>query len=176
MTGRIVLHLDPGLGWTLPVFVACCRDCGTELARHPNQATATRAASRTRCPACGTRTARRLPGTTSPATDLALSRGRPLEPARRPRPSEPRPQPAQGGMPPAAPARPRSRPARSSGRSMTMAHRPIWLIDMGDGTWSACCMACRIALYRGAKAGADRAARGHYCEPVIPLGRRRRSA
>jgi hypothetical protein len=51
--------------------------------------------------------------------------------------------------------------------------RTTRLIDMGDGTWAVCCMACRIALYRGPKAGADRAARGHYCEPVIPLGRRR---
>ena len=36
-----------------------------------------------------------------------------------------------------------------------MARRTTWLIDMGDGTWSVCCMACRIALYRGGKAGAD---------------------
>ena len=57
-----------------------------------------------------------------------------------------------------------------------MTRRTTWLIDMGDGTWSVCCMACRIALYRGSKAGADRAARSHYCEPVLPLGRRRRSA
>jgi len=54
--------------------------------------------------------------------------------------------------------------------------RPIWLIDLGDGTWAVSCMACRIALYRGPKAGADRAARGHSCEPVLPLGRRRRPA
>jgi hypothetical protein len=54
--------------------------------------------------------------------------------------------------------------------------RTTWLIDMGDGTWAVSCMACRIALYRGPKAGADRAARGHYCEPVVPLGRRRRPA
>ena len=57
-----------------------------------------------------------------------------------------------------------------------MARRTTWLIDMGDGTWSVCCMACRIALYRGAKAGADRAAATHDCEPVVPLDRRRRSA
>ena len=55
-----------------------------------------------------------------------------------------------------------------------MAHRNLWLIDMGDGTWAVCCMACRLALYRGAKVGADRAARGHRCEPVLPPGRRRR--
>ena len=74
MSGRIVLHLDQGLGWTAPVFVAGCRDCGIELARSTDQAVAERTARRTRCPACGTRTARRLPGTTSPATDLALAR------------------------------------------------------------------------------------------------------
>jgi hypothetical protein len=32
-----------------------------------------------------------------------------------------------------------------------MAHRNLWLIDMGDGTWAVCCPACRLALYRGAK-------------------------
>jgi DNA-directed RNA polymerase subunit RPC12/RpoP len=76
MSGRITLHLDRGLGWTKPLVVAGCGDCGTELARSTDQATAERAARRTRCPACGTRTARRLPGTTSPATDLALAWGR----------------------------------------------------------------------------------------------------
>ena len=74
MSGRISVHLDKGLGWTAPVFVAGCRDCGTELARSTSQAVAERTARRTRCPACGTRAARRLPGTTSPATDLALAR------------------------------------------------------------------------------------------------------
>ena len=54
--------------------------------------------------------------------------------------------------------------------------RPIWLVDLGDGTWAVSCMACRLALYRGSKAGAERAARHHYCEPVLPLGRRRRPA
>ena len=57
-----------------------------------------------------------------------------------------------------------------------MPRRTTWRIDMGDGTWSVCCMACRIALYRGPKAGADRAANRHACEPVLPLGHRRRSA
>jgi hypothetical protein len=57
-----------------------------------------------------------------------------------------------------------------------MARRTTWLIDMGDGTWAVSCMACRIALYRGPKAGAERAARCHACEPVLPLGRRRRPA
>ena len=84
MTGRIVLHLEKGLGWTKPLVVACCGECGTELARSTRQALAERTARRTRCPACGTRTARRLPGTTSPATDLALARGR-RELAGRPR-------------------------------------------------------------------------------------------
>jgi hypothetical protein len=37
-------------------------------------------------------------------------------------------------------------------------------------------MACRIALYRGPKHIADRAAAAHSCEPVIPLGRRHRPA
>ena len=76
MRGRIVLHLDRGLGWTAPVFVAGCGDCGTELARSTDQAVAERTAHRTRCPVCGARTARRLPGTTSPASDLAVARGR----------------------------------------------------------------------------------------------------
>jgi len=57
-----------------------------------------------------------------------------------------------------------------------VARRTTWLIDLGDGTWAVCCMACRLALYRGPRAGADRAADRHYCEPVVPLGRRRRSA
>ncbi len=57
-----------------------------------------------------------------------------------------------------------------------MARRSLWLIDLGDGTWAVSCLACRIALYRGPKAGADRAAAAHACEPVLPLGRRRRPA
>ncbi len=76
MSGRIAVHLDKGLGWTKPLFVAGCGDCGTELARSTDQAVAERTARRTRCPACGTRTARRLPGTTSTATDVAVARGR----------------------------------------------------------------------------------------------------
>jgi hypothetical protein len=76
VSGRIATYLDRGLGWTLPVFVACCRTCGTELARNTRQHAAERAARRRRCPACGTRGARRLPGTTSLATDLELARGR----------------------------------------------------------------------------------------------------
>jgi hypothetical protein len=38
VSGRIAVHLDTGLGWTAPVFVAGCRDCGTELARSTSQA------------------------------------------------------------------------------------------------------------------------------------------
>jgi hypothetical protein len=76
VSGRITTYLDRGLGWTLPVFVACCRVCGTELARHTKQHAAERIAHRTRCPTCGTRGARRLPGTTSLASDLALTSGR----------------------------------------------------------------------------------------------------
>ena len=82
MSGRIILHLDRGLGWTKPLVVACCAVCGAELARHANPDRALRAARRTRCPACGTRSTARLPGTTSPATDLALASGRP-QPSRR---------------------------------------------------------------------------------------------
>jgi DNA-directed RNA polymerase subunit RPC12/RpoP len=85
MSGRIAVHLDKGLGWTAPWFVAGCGDCGTELARSTDQATAERTAARTRCPACGTRTARRLPGTTSPASDLALAGGQRRRPPADPR-------------------------------------------------------------------------------------------
>jgi hypothetical protein len=84
MSRRITVSLDSGLGWTKPVFVAGCGDCGTELARSTNQATAERAAARTRCPSCGARTARRLPGTTSPASDLAVVTGRTWPAARQP--------------------------------------------------------------------------------------------
>jgi hypothetical protein len=76
-SGRIVLHQDPGLGWTKPQVVACCAVCGSELARHSDPDRALRAARRRRCPACGTRSAARRPGTTSLATDLALARGQP---------------------------------------------------------------------------------------------------
>jgi hypothetical protein len=83
VSGRITLHLDRGLGWTKPMAVACCGICGAELARHPNPDRALRAAHRRRCPACGTRSAARLPGTTSPATDLALAQGWPQFSGRR---------------------------------------------------------------------------------------------
>jgi hypothetical protein len=55
-----------------------------------------------------------------------------------------------------------------------VARRPIWLINMADGTWSVCCMVCRLPLYRGTRAGAERAAANHDCEPVLHLGRRHR--
>jgi hypothetical protein len=173
MSGRITLHLDKGLGWTKPFIVACCGVCGTELARHPNQDRAIRAACRRRCPGCGTRTARRLPGTASPATDLALSRGLASPLGRQRRPPAHRPPPTSPAIPPATP-RPRPRPVRSPGRSPVMARGSTWQIDMGDGTWAVCCMACRLALYRGDKRTADRVFAGHRCEPVVPLGRRRR--
>jgi hypothetical protein len=83
VSGRIVLHLDRGLGWTKPLAVAGCGLCGAELARHPNPDRALRAARRRRCPACGTCSAARLPGTTSLAADLALARGRPVPLRRR---------------------------------------------------------------------------------------------
>jgi hypothetical protein len=83
MSGRITLHLDRGLGWTKPLVVACCGICGAELARHANPDRALRAAHRRRCPACGTRSTRRLPGTTSLAADLALVRGQPQQWRRR---------------------------------------------------------------------------------------------
>jgi len=83
VSGRIVLHLDRGLGWTTPLVVAGCGICGAELARHPNPDRALRAAHRRRCPACGTRSAGRLPGTTSLAADLALIQGRPQSSGRR---------------------------------------------------------------------------------------------
>jgi hypothetical protein len=57
-----------------------------------------------------------------------------------------------------------------------VARRNLWLIDMGDGTWSVCCMDCRATLYRGNKQTAHREFDRHCCEPVIPLGRWRRPA
>jgi hypothetical protein len=93
VSGRITSYLDRGLGWTRPVVVACCGDCGTELARNTQQQVAERAARRTRCPACGTRGARRLPGTTSLATDLATARGRWELAARRRCPPDRQPMP-----------------------------------------------------------------------------------
>jgi hypothetical protein len=170
VSGRIVLQLDKGLGWTKPLTVACCAVCGTELARHPSQDRAIRAARRRRCPACGTRSARRLPGTTSPASDLTLSRGLTSPLSRQRQPPVHRP----SLTPPPPTPRSRPRPVRSPGRSPVMARGSTWQVDMGDGTWAVCCMACRLPLYRGDKRTADRVFAGHRCEPVVPLGRRRR--
>jgi DNA-directed RNA polymerase subunit RPC12/RpoP len=83
VSGRIVLHQDPGLGWTKPLVVACCAVCGAELVRHRSADRALRAARRRRCPGCGTRSAARLPGTTSLAADLAPVQGRPHSSDRR---------------------------------------------------------------------------------------------
>jgi hypothetical protein len=83
VSGRIVLCLDRGLGWTKPLVVACCAVCGVELARHRSADRALRAAHRRRCPACGTRSPARLPGTTSLAADLALAQGQPAPMSRR---------------------------------------------------------------------------------------------
>ena len=55
-----------------------------------------------------------------------------------------------------------------------MPNRNLWRIDMGDGTWAVCCMACRLAVYRGSKPVANRAFASHRCEPVLPLRRPRR--
>jgi len=98
MSGRITVHLDRGLGWTKPLVVASCGVCGAELARHPNPDRALRAARGRRCPACGTRSGQRLPGTTSLAADLARIQGRPQPFGRR-------------GWPPARHVAPRSRAA-----------------------------------------------------------------
>jgi hypothetical protein len=97
VSGRIVLQLDKGLGWTAPLFVAGCGDCGTELARSTDRAAAERAAARRRCPVCGTRAARRLPGTTSLNTDLALARGRRGFVGRRRTPDRPAPRSQRAG-------------------------------------------------------------------------------
>ena len=49
-----------------------------------------------------------------------------------------------------------------------MARSIIWQIDMGDGTWSACCMGCRLPLGRGPRAAVARLAGAHVCEPPSP--------
>jgi hypothetical protein len=57
-----------------------------------------------------------------------------------------------------------------------MARRTTWLIDMGDGTWAVCCMACRIALFRGPRPAPTAPPPATTANPSFPLGRRRRSA
>jgi len=54
-----------------------------------------------------------------------------------------------------------------------VARRTTWLIDMGDGTWAVSCMACRIALYRGPKAGAE-LARHRSADRALRAAHRRR--
>jgi hypothetical protein len=97
MSGRIALQLDRGLGWTKPLTVARCRVCAAELARHRTPDRALRAARRRRCPACGTRSAAQLPGTTSLAADLALVRGQPELLSRRRWPPARHPTPRRAG-------------------------------------------------------------------------------
>jgi hypothetical protein len=45
----------------------------------------------------------------------------------------------------------------------------LWQVDMGDGTWAVCCLACRQPQFRGSKAEADRVFDSHTCEPIVPL-------
>ncbi len=45
----------------------------------------------------------------------------------------------------------------------------LWQVDMGDGTWAVCCLACRLPLHRDAKPEADRVFDTHAYEPVVPL-------
>jgi hypothetical protein len=45
----------------------------------------------------------------------------------------------------------------------------LWQVDLGDGTWAVCCLACQTSLYRGAKAIADLVFDTQGCEPVVPL-------
>jgi hypothetical protein len=53
-----------------------------------------------------------------------------------------------------------------------MPRRPIWLIDMDDGTFAVSCSACELNLYRGGRRHAERVYRQHRCEPVVLIGRR----
>jgi hypothetical protein len=48
----------------------------------------------------------------------------------------------------------------------------LWQVDLGDGTWAVCCLACQTPLYRGPKPIADRVFDTH--EPVVPLTPTRR--
>ena len=32
-----------------------------------------------------------------------------------------------------------------------MARRNLWQIDMGDGSWTVCCMDCRLAVRGGGR-------------------------
>ena len=42
----------------------------------------------------------------------------------------------------------------------------LWQVNMGDGSWSVCCLVCQRTLFRGAKARADQVFDTHLCEPV----------
>jgi hypothetical protein len=42
-----------------------------------------------------------------------------------------------------------------------------WQVDMGDGTWAVCCLACQQPLFRGSKA--DQVFDSHTCEPIDPV-------
>jgi hypothetical protein len=44
-----------------------------------------------------------------------------------------------------------------------------WQVDMGDGTWAVCCLACQQPLFRGSKAEADQVFDSHTCEPIDPV-------
>ena len=66
----------------------------------------------------------------------------------------------------------RPRPFRivpPSWKEPLMLDATLWQVDMGDGTWAVCCLACRLPLSRGAKPTADRVFDSHVCEPVVPL-------
>jgi hypothetical protein len=45
----------------------------------------------------------------------------------------------------------------------------LWQVDMGDGTWAVCCLACQTSLYRGPNPIADLVFDTHGCEPVLPF-------
>jgi hypothetical protein len=45
----------------------------------------------------------------------------------------------------------------------------LWQVDMGDGTWAVCCLACRLPLFRGSHAEADPVFDTHASEPVFPF-------
>jgi hypothetical protein len=57
--------------------------------------------------------------------------------------------------------------------SPVMLDATLWQVDMGDGTWAVCCLACQTLLYRGPKPIADLVFDTHGCEPVLPLTTRR---
>ena len=44
----------------------------------------------------------------------------------------------------------------------------LWEINMGDGSWTVCCLVCQRTLFRGAKARADQVFDTHLCPPIQP--------